>query len=261
MGKRARAPDTAYTLHTLRKGLAVLEVLAAADEDMSLTELARRLGESSTVVFRLLRTLHEQGFVEQGRVTKRYRVGLKAWEIGSRAARRNGLLELGHPFVKWLAHATGETAMLAVMRGLHVLYLDVAVGSSLLRVCIEPGARAPAYAAASGRAMLAHHPALVSRVVRTRLRAITPRTVTRPAELRRRLAAIRESGISINRGERRQDVTSLAAPVFDAEGQCVAALSVAGPATRFQDTTLEEVERHVRKAAEELSAQLGWPGR
>mgnify|MGYP003291235627 CR=1 FL=1 len=124
-----------YTLHTLRKGLAVLEVLAAAKGELSLTELAHGLAESRTGVFRLLRTLQEQGYVEQDPRSKRYRLGLRIWEIGRRAIRRSGLVEVAQPTVRWLAEVTGDTAMLAVLRDTEVLYLDVAVGASPLRVC------------------------------------------------------------------------------------------------------------------------------
>ena len=62
---------TIYTLHTLAKGLKVLETLEAADNASSLTEIAYRLRESQTVVFRLLKTLAEHGYVQQDAATKR----------------------------------------------------------------------------------------------------------------------------------------------------------------------------------------------
>ena len=74
--------------------------------------------------------------------------------------------------------------------------------------------------------------------------------------MRRRLAEIRRSGLSINRGERRDDITAVAAPIFDARGDCVAAISISGPRTRFDDT-LEEFAKHVRKASDEISLKLG----
>ncbi|HEU5320813.1 MAG TPA: IclR family transcriptional regulator C-terminal domain-containing protein, partial [Methylomirabilota bacterium] len=151
--------------------------------------------------------------------------------------------------LRWLAHVTGETSILAVLRDARVLYLDVVAGSSPLRVCVEAGARAPAHASASGEARLAHRPEELPGVLRARRKRITPVTVTRLAQLRRRLAEMRRSGLSLCRGERRPDIASVAAPVFDGRAQCVAAVSLAGPATRFRDETLEEVERHVRKAS------------
>jgi DNA-binding IclR family transcriptional regulator len=248
-----------YTLQTLARGLAVLEGLAAADRDLTLTELAAHLEVSRTVAFRLLRTLLARGWVQQDPTTKRYRLALRAWEVGVRAVRRTGLVEVAHPVLRWLAQVTGETAVLAVLRDTDVLYLDVVHSPSPLRVCLEPGAWAPAHATATGKVLLAHHPEAATQVVQRGLRAITPRTVTRPARLRAVLEEVRRTGVAVNRGEHRVDIASVAAAVFDEHSTCVAAVGLAGPATRFTEDHLAELVRRVRKAAREITARLtGW---
>jgi DNA-binding IclR family transcriptional regulator len=246
-----------YTLHTLAKGLRVLETLETVPAGLSLTEIARRLRQSQTVVFRLLRTLAEHGYVHRDPGDKRYTLGLRLWELGARAAGRTGLVEAARPALKWLTSVTGQTSALVVLRDTDVLYVDIVEGLEPLRFYADPGARAPAYATASGKAMLAHRADLVSGVVRKGLRRLAPGTITRPAELRRRLAEIRRTGLSINRGERRADIAAVAAPIFDAQGECVASISISGPRTRFDDS-LEEFARHVRKASDEVSLKLGY---
>lgn len=249
--------QTSYTLLTLRKGLAVLEALETAEGGLTLTELARRLRESQTVVFRLLKTLEERGYVHQDGGSKRYSLGLRVFEMGARAVGRTGLLDTARPVLKWLTGVTGQTSGLVVLRDTDVLYVDIVEGSEPLRYYAEPGTRVPAYATASGKAMLAWHPGRVSPVVRAGLKRLTPSTVTRASDLERRLDEIRRTGLSINRGERRDDIAAVAAPVFDARGECVAAVSVSGPRTRFTDDNLEDFKRHVRKASEEISMKLG----
>lgn len=254
---RLGARQRGYTLHTLVKGLVVLETLEGAEDGLTLTELARRLEESQTVVFRLLKTLEEGGYVQQDPPSKRYRLGLRVWEMGAKVVGRMGLLDVARPVLRWLTGVTGETSVLVVLRDTDVLYIDIVEGSEPLRVYAEVGARVPVYATASGRAMLAHHPGLVGRVVKAGLKRLTPSTITSAAELRRRLEDVRGTGLSINRGERRDDIAAVAAPIFDARDQCVAAVSVSGPVTRFAGEGLEEVKRHVRKAGEEISMKLG----
>jgi DNA-binding IclR family transcriptional regulator len=146
--------------------------------------------------------------------------------------------------------------VLAVLRDAEVLYLDVVHSASPLRVCLEPGAWAPAYATATGKVLLAYHPEAVARVVQQGLRAITARTVTRPARLRALLAEARRTGVAVNRGEHRADIASVAAPVFDERSTCVAAVGLAGPATRFTEDHLTDLVRRVRKAAAEITARL-----
>jgi IclR family pca regulon transcriptional regulator len=119
MRKRSpRAPT--YTLHTLRKGLEVLEALEASRDDLTLTEVAARVGEARTVVFRQLRTLEECGYVQQDPSTKRYRLGLRVWELGCKAIGRTGLIDLARPVLKWLTEVTAETSALVMLRGLFV---------------------------------------------------------------------------------------------------------------------------------------------
>jgi DNA-binding IclR family transcriptional regulator len=169
-------------------------------------------------------------------------------------------VEAARPALKWLTSVTGQTSALVVLRDTDVLYLDTVEGLEPLRFYADLGARAPAYATASGKAMLAYRDDLVPGVIRKGLRRLASGTITRPADLRRRLAEIRRTGLSINRGERRDDIAAIAAPVFDTRGECVASISISGPRTRFSDDTLEEFVRHVRKASDEVSLKLGYPG-
>lgn len=244
-------PD--YTLRTLRKGLAVLEALENAPKGLTLTELGAELGESHTVVFRVLKTLEEAGYLCQD-PSKRYNLGLRIWEMGCKAISRTGLAEIARPILRRLTDVTGETSVLAVARGTDVIYLDVVEGSEPLRVYAEPGFRAPLYATASGKAIMAHREAeLLPRVVKDGMRRLTARTITRPTELRVRLAEIRNAGVSINRGERRDDISAVAAPLFDSRGECAGAVGVSGPSTRFEDERLETIKRYVRRASEEIS--------
>lgn len=250
-------PRPEYTLHTLRKGLAVLETLEAAGTGLTLTELAHRLDESQTVVFRLLKTFEERGYVQQDGATKRYSLGLRVWEMGAKAVGRIGLVDVARPVLKWLTRVTGETSGLVVLRDADVLYVDIAEGSEPLRVYAEVGQRAPAYATASGKAMLAYHPEALPQVLKAGLKPLTPSTITSVSKLKRRLAEIRRTGLSVNYGERRDDIAAVAAPIFDAQGVCIAAVSLSGPRTRVDGEALEELKRHVRKAAEEISSKLG----
>jgi IclR family acetate operon transcriptional repressor len=247
-----------YALKTLHKGLDVLEALADEREDVALTALAARLREAPPVVFRILRTLQDRGYVEQDPDSKRWRPGFRAWEIGCRAVNRTGLVDVARPVLRGLTEFTEETSYLAVVRGTDTVYLDTVVGLEPLRVYAEPGIRVPLYLTASGKAILAFHDGdLLQRVLAAGMSRQTPLTLTTPRALRARLNEIRKTGVSVNRGERRTDVSAVAAPVFDRAGECVAAIGVSGPSQRFTGDRLERITESVRKAAHEISARLG----
>ena len=169
-------------------------------------------------------------------------------------------MEAARPLLKTLTEFTEETSYLAVVRGTDMVYLDTVVGLEPLRVYAEPGFRVPLYLTASGKAILAFQGGggLLDRVLRATMKKQTPLTITRPGALRARLDEIRRTGVSINRGERRTDVSAVAAPLFDRAGDCVAAMGVSGPSQRFTGDRLERLIESVRKAAHEASARLGY---
>lgn len=250
-----------YTLQTLRKGLELLEALEQSPRDLTLTELTRRLQESPTIVFRLLRTLEQGGYVQRDPQSKRYSLGLRVWELGRKAVSRLGLTELARPAVKQLADLTGETAYVSVVRGTDIIYVDVVEGAEPLRVYAEPGMRVPLYPTASGKAILAFRGTdLFEQVAAAGMRRLTPATITSPGQLRERLEEIRRTGVSINREERRANISAVAAPVFDAAGECLAAVGVSGPSMRFAGERLQQTVERVREAAAGVSARLGYRG-
>jgi len=250
-----------YTLSTLRKGLEVLEAFEKGSGNLALTDLSVLLGESPTVVFRILKTLEERGYIQQDPVSKRYSLGLRIWEIGCKAVSRIGLTDLARPVLKWLTEVTGETAYVAVVRGTDVIYVDVVEGLEPLRVYAEPGFRVPLYLTASGKAILALRGAdLFRQVVAAGMKRLTPATITSARQLRRRLEDIRRTGLSVNRRERRPDISAVAAPIFDRMGECIAAAGVSGPSLRFEEERLGKIAESVRKAAQEISAKLGYLG-
>jgi DNA-binding IclR family transcriptional regulator len=91
-----------------------------------------------------------------------------------------------------------------------------------------------------------------------RLVKLTRRTITTRAALLKELERIRRRGVSLNLGERSDDIGAVAAPVFDHEGRCVAAIGISGPLPRFARTRLPGLITAVKTAAAKISQQAGY---
>jgi IclR family KDG regulon transcriptional repressor len=222
----------AYLTATLAKGLGVLEALADA-EDAGLSDLARRIGVSGPTLFRLLATLAACGYVEKSE-SNRYRLTLKAWEIGARAARRIGLREQARPHLERLARELDETVHLSVLRGDGIVIVDKADCANPVRVDTYVGLRAPLHCSATGKAILAFlPPATADRLLPAHLPRYTPATICDRGALQRELGQVRRQGWARNREEWRAGVCAAAVPVRDADLAVVAALSVTVPTSRF----------------------------
>jgi IclR family KDG regulon transcriptional repressor len=242
---------------TFLKGLSALEVLALSDEPRGVTELARELGITKSNAHRLLQALVHRGFarnVENGR----YALTLKVWELGAHVLARVDVKKAAAPFLQDLVDATGESVHLSVLVEGDVVYLDKIDSPHPVRAYSQIGKRAPAYAVATGKALLAYQKdgelfRLVDPIER-----FTARTATDLEDLRKELSRVRHLGYAVNRGEWREGVCGLAAPIRDSSGSVVASVGISGPASRLPPGVLKDHARVVMDAAASISRALGF---
>lgn len=246
---------------TLGHALDVLEAFGAARE-LGVSDLAKRLGLPKTVVHRILVTLEARHYLRQDPVSRKYLLTPRLWELGRLAIDRLDLQEASRDALHRLVAKTGETAYLSVLRGTEVLYLAKAEGREPLRLYVDLGGRGPAYCTASGKAHLAYAgPEPINELFRRPLARLTRRTITDRGGFLRELANIRRAGVSVNLGERRDDIGAVAAAVFNHEGRCVAAIGIAGPLPRFSRDKLPLLIKAVKAAAAEISRRCGYRDR
>ncbi|WP_027343181.1 IclR family transcriptional regulator [Hamadaea tsunoensis] len=226
--------------------------------DLGVTEIATALDLTKAAVHRILTALRSRDLITVDPNTRRYALGHAAIALGRAYLARTDLRAMAAPELRQLSATTGETATLSLRRGDTRLYVDQVVPDQELRMEVALGIPYPLHAGGSSKVFLAFgtESDVDAYLERHPLTAVTEKTVTDPAKLRRQLAAIRKRGYATSAGERQIGAASIAAPVFDHDGHVVAVLSVAGPAMRFQheDDTLAEA---VVAAAGRVSAQLG----
>lgn len=243
---------------TLLKGLRALEALAVSCKSRALSDLAAELGLPKSNMHRVLQTLTHAGYVQQDEETGRYECTLKIWSLGASVAERQDIRRLARRQMQRLAELTRETIHLAVLDGVAVLYIDKIDSTQAIRLHTGVGDRAPAYCVSTGKVLLAYAEEATVAAVSRKLVAHTRRTITDPEALRRALQAVRAAGYVINRGEYRDNVAGLGAPVFDRRGHPVAAIGVSGPADRLSQARLRALVPEVVGAANAVSEILGY---
>lgn len=248
-------------LGSLEHGLAVLEMLAnAREQTLGLSELAQRVGLHKTTVARVLATLAAHGYVEQDPRTRRYRLTLKLFELGSLCLARIELVREARPILEDLARASGEVVHLAVLDQGEVVYVDKVESEQTIRMYSRVGRRSPVHCTGVGKALLAFvdDPTFEAIVAQRGLPSYTPHTITDPQRLREHLARVRETGVAFDDEEHEPGIRCVAAPVRDHRSVVVASISVAGPAVRMTRQRLQELVEPVRQAAAAISARLGY---
>ena len=244
---------------TLLKGLAMLEALATArPAPRVIDELAARVGLTRSNAHRTLRTLMHAGYVQRVAGGGHYAITTKALALGLADMDMSTLQQIAPGFMATLAHSSRETVHLSVLAGLEVIYVDKIESSQPVRAYSEIGGRAPAHAVATGKALLAAQPAALLETLPATLPRYTSTTLVTREALRAELATAARLGHAVNRGEWRDGVGGLAAPIRRADGTAVAALGISGPLDRLTPARLRELAPVVVDLAARMSATLGW---
>lgn len=208
------------------RALQMLDAFSAQRPALSLSEIARRTGTPLSTVHRLMGELCAWGAVERGD-DGLFRIGLRLWELGALAPRGPGLREHALPFLEDLSQITKENVQLAVREGTEVVFIERIAGSGAVPVLTRVGGRFALTATGVGLVLLAHAPAEVQEEVLGKpIERYTSKTVTDPTQLRRMLADVRAHGFALSDRQISMDTLSVAAPIQDAQGQVVAAVSL-----------------------------------
>ena len=208
-------------------------------------------------VSRTLKILAESGFVDRDTATLRYRLGWKFFALARAGEQR--LLNVAPALLERLVENVGETAHLSVLQGEEVLTVLSESPSHAVKADGWTGHTVPIYCTSSGRALLFDHDheALSSLLSGVEFRELRPGTVRNIEELEGSIVRAREQGYALVVEEFEFGLVGAAAPVRDFKGRLVAALNISAPKFRLGGR-LENAGREVKKAADELSALLGW---
>lgn len=256
--------DANGTVPALRRGLAVLRLLASHAGPVPAAAIATELKLPRSTVYHLLTELTNAGFVTHLPEDRRYGLGVAAFELGSAYLRHDPLERLARPLLHRLVDRVGHTAHLGVLHGPETLYLVREQPRRPQTLVTDVGVRLPAQLPASGRAMLGKLPAAQVRALFPNAAHFVNRTGRGPRdlpELRRLLSAERQRGWAVEDGHVSAGYASVAAPVLDHGDRPVAAISVTlrhdcpEPTDCGQDWP--ELAAEVRRAAAELSGRIG----
>ena len=255
----------------VHRALAILELLGdpesrglgvvggpEAPTSFGVVEIARTLGRDKSQVSRLLRLLADAGFVEREAGTLRYRIGTRLFSLGVRSVGRR-LRDEADALVEREAALLGERVEVCVRSGGSAMTVSTAAPESELRAVGWVGRTVPLSCTAGGRALLfdLDTPAVARLMVPEGLAQNGPGAPRSLDDLVVRIGEDRARGWSLARHEMDRGLESVGAPVRDAAGAIVAAVTVSGPDSRI-DPVLAEVSTGALRAAGDLSAALGW---
>jgi DNA-binding IclR family transcriptional regulator len=249
-------------VQSVDRALTVLEILAR-DGHAGVSEIAEEMGIHKSTVSRLLGSLVSREIVHQNSERGKYQLGFGILRLASSIPGRLSLVQEARPVLESLAEEYKETVNLAVLRSNYAVNVDQAMGPSTLATYDWVGSLTPLHATSSGKILLA---ALTvderDRILKeTGLPARTPRTITKRNELEEQLLKISRDGYAVVREEFEIGLNSMAVPVYNHAGSVIGAVSISGPAFRFDPEKTPGLIEAMGEAGLKISTKMGFTRR
>lgn len=250
--------NTAHN-NSVVKAFKILEYFSNAKSQWGVRELARRLDAHESTTYRLMSTLESIGVLYKNPETDKYALGLKLHELGHRVKIYDSLVQLSHPELEKLADNIEETVHMAIWHKDNILMIDKVESEKGLRLDSVIGQNSPAHCTGLGKILLAFSNELKLNAFLNgyNFKAFTKHTIKDSKTLRQKLLEIKEQGYAIDRQEFELGLICVAVPVYNNNGQVVAALSAAGPSDRFKESHLQNYLKILKKGAQNISEKIG----
>ncbi len=244
-----------YTISVLNDALRVLEVVAK-HPGARLPEIAKLSQITKTKIFRILKTFENAGYVIQDS-NQTFFLHQKAYLLGQQAKHQWDLARVARAELDTLAQTSRENVHLVVRDELSTVVVDLRLSPHPIRMYAEIGRRGPLHAGGTPKVLLAFAPQeVLARVLEAPLERFTTETITTKAKLLSSLEQIRQDGYHVAVGDLDEGAFSIAAPIRNHKLEVIAAISLAGPTMRLNQTLQTQYIEFVKQAAERISNKL-----
>ncbi len=260
--KESAVPDHAgqqnsrYHITALARGLKVLDLLSRHKTGLTVSEIAAETGWTITTAFRVATTLCQLGYLNHDKRSGCYELTYLCLLLGYCATFNLELSEMALPDLQQLHNETRESVFLSILAGAEIISTVRLLRSERFGAL---GDRFPAHATPNGKMLLAHLPFTERERLLTNEKwtAFTPKSITDPLQLRAVIEQAHLNGFAFTDDELVIGTRGVAAPIFDSEGECVAAVSIVCAGNRLSlAAVLDKYCLKVRDAANRISMQL-----
>lgn len=206
-----------YRIRVLERVFALLDVISTGDYELSLVEIAEKLGLHKSSTHRLLMMLERFQYVSKNSVTGKYSLGGKLIDLGMKAVSKLDLYQIARPYLERLVRETGETAHAGVLREGEIISVVNVQSAQTLRLPSTVGHRTPVHCSSLGKSILAFLPEPeMENILQDRgLKVYTRRTISKLPSFKKELQKIRERGYAVDNEEFEEGLRCVGAPIRD----------------------------------------------
>lgn len=253
--------NSSILINSVNRALDILEYIFSAGKDVSVTQISRDLGMYKSTVYRSLVTLQNRGYITKNPDTECYRLGIKAFILGTCAEVEAEIENFLQPYLHQLNDKFGESVNASVLqRNYDGSYKSVIIAKVLSNKSLNSnqvvGSINECYCAAVGKCLLAFSKNVdLSVYEKHPMQKFTESTITSIDELEKELERVRQNKYAIDNEEREHQLFCIATPVLK-NGVAIAAISLSGPVGRMNDEHLKEKIEYIKALGEEMSEKI-----
>lgn len=250
-----RRQDTSTSL-VLSNGLDVLSLIANTNGELSLREIGRVLGLSSTVTHRLVATLRHRNFLEKNPLTGKYVIGIESYRVGRSYTEAMGMEAVGKPILQEVGQKLRVNCFLGIRKGTSIVYLYDFSAARRSSIRLAPGTEVPLISTAMGLAILAKMPVAQFQGLKNTIFDQTLHDERALNEFNQRVRFAREHGYAKITSELFPGVSAVGASIRQPQSDLEAAISFGLPSDSISALQLEVLGAHVVSTAKRMEDAL-----
>lgn len=226
---------------------------------MTVSEVNQQFKIPKSSAYAILQTLKARGYVHKDE-QDRYSLTLQLFSLGNELIAGIDLRRSTYSLLKDLADKAQITAHIAVLEGTHAVYIEKIEVMASVRLRTEVGRTLHLHSTSIGKALLAFRPeAEIDRILeKLPLPALTPKTITDPAVLKKELAKVRAQGYAVGSEENEVDTRAVGAPIFGPDGRLLAAVNLGATTLQMKPKDIPRLGALVKEYGMMMSEKLGY---
>ena len=246
----------------LDRGLTILEMVSKSRSGLTFSQLARSLDFPKSSIHSMLVTFERLGYLHRSETTGRYACGIKLAEIANMAMDGTGMREKASPLLRDLSERTGLTVHLAILEGQEATLIAKAATIAGQHIATWTGKRLDLHCTSLGKCLIAYlEESQIDDIIRRRgLLRHNENTIRSARKLKEDLEATRTRGFALDDQEEEIGVRCVGAPIFNADGRVIAAVSLSATIEQMGPENQKELISALQHTAVAISGRLGWTG-
>jgi IclR family KDG regulon transcriptional repressor len=247
-------------IQALDRALKIVDLFDEQNKELKISEVSARMNLHKSTVHSLLKTLQLNGYIAQDEQTSKYRLGMRFVEKGQLLLNNLDIRDIARSRLRGLSAATGQTTHLVMIEGREGIYIDKVEGEKAAIRYSRIGRRVPLHSSAAGKVLATFRPAddraqmMTGYVFEKR----TEHTINSLDDYMEELKQVEQQGFAIDSEENEPGVRCAAAPIFNHNGQVIAAMSISTMVAHVDEQELAKLIEQLRQETAEISRQLGY---